>query len=86
MNTLLSSLETLYPRLTNEIIFIWTYPEAISFLENILIQDREGRDGFDFNAFSEINLLIDILKENTQLSINTKTNRQHMWDTHTYYL
>lgn len=65
----LSHIEEHHPHLIQRIVWVWNYPEALAFLEKMLLQDRNGRDGFNMQAFAEIVLLIDVAKEKLNIPI-----------------
>lgn len=62
--SLLSSLEQRYPRVTLELVERWGKPSLESFLDNLILDSRGGRQGFAPDAMEELLLLHTVHREN----------------------
>lgn|GEM_PF-3066647 len=52
-----SALERNYPRIAENITFIWGGPEASGYLESLVVDNRGGRVGFDKETVAELMML-----------------------------
>jgi hypothetical protein len=60
---LLSALEQRYPRVTLELVERWGKPSLESFLDNLILDSRGGRQGFAPEAMEELLLLFNVHRE-----------------------
>ncbi len=52
-----SAIEVAFPKIMEKIILIWGHPECEKFLNNLMIDDRGNRQGFNMNVMGELMLL-----------------------------
>lgn len=51
---MLTAVEAEHPAIATKIAAIWGEPECASYLRRLLIQDREGREGFSVPVFAAL--------------------------------
>lgn len=51
---LLTAVEAEHPQIAARIAAIWGEPECDTYLRRLLVQDREGRAGFNVHVFSAL--------------------------------
>lgn len=62
----MSELEKNYPRIVERITLLWGHSDIASYLGNLVIDARGDRKGFSFEIMTEIMLLNDLDKVETE--------------------
>jgi len=57
----LSQLEAHYPRLVLEILAFWGTPTCFEQLQNLLVDNRGGRQGFPAEVYSDLAMLLTLV-------------------------
>lgn len=55
-----SAIEASFPNILEKITLIWGHPECETYLNNLMIDDRGNRQGFDLEVMGELMLLTSI--------------------------
>lgn len=63
-----SALEIRYRRIAENIALIWGEPEALRYLESLVVDNRGGRAGFDKEVVSELMMLSSIAKAEEEVT------------------